>query len=72
MRMGIEWHGRKDISVIGCEVMNTACSFRRTLNYIRQNPVSAGLCARAGERPWIFDPSAASAEFGPTPPRSAA
>jgi len=26
------------------------------LNYIRQNPVSAGLCARAGDWPWVIDP----------------
>ncbi len=29
------------------------------LNYIRQNPVAAGLCARAEEWPWIIDPFAA-------------
>jgi len=28
------------------------------LNYIRQNPVAAGLCARAEEWPWIIDPFA--------------
>ena len=26
------------------------------LNYIRQNPVAAGLCARAEDWPWIIDP----------------
>jgi REP element-mobilizing transposase RayT len=26
------------------------------LNYIRQNPVAAGLCARTGDWPWIIDP----------------
>jgi REP element-mobilizing transposase RayT len=26
------------------------------LNYIRQNPVAARLCARAEDRPWIIDP----------------
>jgi hypothetical protein len=26
------------------------------LNYIRQNPVMAGLCARAEDWPWIIDP----------------
>jgi len=28
------------------------------LNYIRQNPVAAGLCARAEDWPWIIDPFA--------------
>jgi REP element-mobilizing transposase RayT len=28
------------------------------LNYIRQNPVAAGLCARAKESPWVIDPFA--------------
>ncbi len=28
------------------------------LNYIRQNPVAAGLCARAKEWPWVIDPFA--------------
>jgi REP element-mobilizing transposase RayT len=28
------------------------------LNYIRQNPVPAGLCARAEDWPWIIDPFA--------------
>ena len=28
------------------------------LNYIRQNPVAAGLCARAEEWPWTVDPFA--------------
>jgi REP element-mobilizing transposase RayT len=28
------------------------------LNYIRQNPVAAGLCARAEDWPWILDPFA--------------
>jgi putative transposase len=26
------------------------------MNYIRQNPVAAGLCARAQEWPWVIDP----------------
>src|SRR6266480_911345 len=26
------------------------------LNYIRQNPVAAGLCARAEDWPWVIDP----------------
>jgi putative transposase len=26
------------------------------MNYIRQNPVAAGLCARAEDWPWIIDP----------------
>jgi hypothetical protein len=29
------------------------------LNYIRQNPVAAGLCAQPGDWPWIIDPYAA-------------
>jgi len=28
------------------------------MNYIRQNPVAAGLCARAEEWPWVVDPFA--------------
>lgn len=28
------------------------------MNYIRQNPVAAGLCASAQEWPWIIDPFA--------------
>ena len=28
------------------------------MNYIRQNPVAAGLCARAEEWPWVIDPFA--------------
>jgi len=28
------------------------------LNYIRQNPVVAGLCARAEDWPWVIDPFA--------------
>jgi|GEM_PF-3588306 len=28
------------------------------LNYIRQNPVAAGLCERAEDWPWIIDPFA--------------
>ena len=28
------------------------------MNYIRQNPVAAGLCTRAEDWPWIIDPSA--------------
>jgi len=30
------------------------------LNYIRQNPVAAGLCTRAEDWPWIIDPFARS------------
>jgi len=30
------------------------------LNYIRQNPVAAGLCARSEDWPWIIDPFARS------------
>jgi UDP-2,3-diacylglucosamine pyrophosphatase LpxH len=26
------------------------------MNYIRHNPVAAGLCARAEEWPWVIDP----------------
>jgi len=26
------------------------------MNYIRQNPVAAGLCARAEDWPWVIDP----------------
>ena len=26
------------------------------LNYIRQNPVAAGLCAKSEEWPWVIDP----------------
>jgi len=29
------------------------------MNYIRQNPVAAGLCARTEDWPWIIDPYAA-------------
>jgi len=43
--------GRKDISIIGYGLTNAA-----KLNYIRQNPVAAGLCARAEDWPWIIDP----------------
>ena len=32
--------------------------FSAKLNYIRQNPVVAGLCARAEEWPWLIDPFA--------------
>jgi putative transposase len=28
------------------------------MNYIRQNPVAAGLCAKAEDWPWIIDPNA--------------
>jgi len=28
------------------------------MNYIRQNPVAAGLCARAEDWPWVIDPFA--------------
>jgi putative transposase len=34
--------------------------FSSKMNYIRQNPMAAGLCARAEDWPWIIDP------FGPT------
>jgi REP element-mobilizing transposase RayT len=30
--------------------------FSAKLNYIRQNPVAAGLCTRAEEWPWLIDP----------------
>src|SRR5437867_4633390 len=30
------------------------------MNYIRQNPVAAGLCARSEDWPWIIDPFARS------------
>jgi len=26
------------------------------MNYIRQNPVAAGLCVRAEDWPWVIDP----------------
>jgi putative transposase len=32
--------------------------FSAKLNYIRQNPVAAGLCTRAEEWPWLIDPFA--------------
>jgi REP element-mobilizing transposase RayT len=32
--------------------------FSAKMNYIRQNPVAAGLCARAEKWPWIIDPFA--------------
>jgi putative transposase len=28
------------------------------MNYIRQNPMAAGLCTRAEDWPWVIDPSA--------------
>jgi putative transposase len=30
--------------------------FSEKLNYIRQNPVAAGLCARTEDWPWVIDP----------------
>ena len=30
--------------------------FSAKMNYIRQNPVAAGLCARVEDWPWIIDP----------------
>ncbi|MFL6515547.1 MAG: hypothetical protein ACJ8M1_11055 [Chthoniobacterales bacterium] len=35
------------------------------LNYIRQNPVAAGLCANAASWPWIIDPAQNSASSLP-------
>ena len=32
--------------------------FSAKLNYIRQNPVAAGLCTRAEDWPWLIDPFA--------------
>jgi hypothetical protein len=32
--------------------------FSAKLNYIRQNPVAAGLCTRAEDWPWVIDPFA--------------
>ena len=32
--------------------------FSSKLNYIRQNPVAAGLCERAEDWPWVIDPFA--------------
>jgi len=32
--------------------------FSSKLNYIRQNPVAAGLCAKAEDWPWVIDPIA--------------
>jgi REP-associated tyrosine transposase len=32
--------------------------FFAKMNYIRQNPVAAGLCAKAQDWPWIIDPFA--------------
>ena len=33
------------------------------INYIRQNPVVAGLCAKAEDWPWIIDPFAREHEW---------
>ena len=32
--------------------------FSAKMNYIRENPVAAGLCARAEQWPWVIDPFA--------------
>jgi hypothetical protein len=36
--------------------------FSAKLNYIRQNPVAAGLCTRAEDWPWVIDPFASKGE----------
>jgi len=36
--------------------------FSAKLNYIRQNPVAAGLCAKAEDWPWIIDPFASKVD----------
>jgi putative transposase len=39
------------------------------LNYIRNNPVAAGLCAKVEDWPWTVDPSAA-VQGGSAPPKT--
>ena len=42
--------GRKDISITVCELTSAA-----KMNYLRQNPVAAGLYAKAEYWPWFID-----------------
>jgi hypothetical protein len=57
MREPITSSGRKAILITGCG-LTSGDQLSAKMNYIRQNPVAAGLCAKAEDWLWVIDPFA--------------
>jgi putative transposase len=55
-RSGVSWQEGYFDHRLRADERGTQLSVK--MNYIRQNPVAAGLCARADEWPWVIDPFA--------------